>query len=590
MNRYTLKSIFVIMSFMLIINGKSYACDQYPLADIDVYPVDSDGPFYRWIHDSSTPIICLGGDSNDPDNGPNPGDGIIRYEWWLYSYTEDKDECIYYNYPPNSSFSFYPAYYINYNFINIENYTPGLYEIGLYVIDDENWASIYPYYYDYRNVYLVDCNAYCDEYNNEIYIPYGSGTDLKYEISPDTGWSYEDAWVYLMDEDDYICVAYNVSNFSDTISWDGISNYEGPSYYGQYLPAGVYYLCIYVECPDGTIIDNYLVTEQTITVVKVEMINPTGDPTNSSEAQENVNEFTFNSSSTGHCYIKCEAQLTPDNAQTQEWAESNVVWYIDPGLATSTIKWGYYSVDEEVFVEGDNKGMIVWIEYSGLPKSNSEFVLHTIYMAITGAGIPESDIEVFYNKNATNHPSDASNSNWPNWMYYWLQTVTPLGDPYPSFHYGVSTYFDPGTTDIYLSSLDAIEYDAPYGTNNTLKGIDNFAWTVRHESQHYQDWIDFWSNNITNWNSHLGGTGPSDDKDGDRIPNQTEDVNLNGTYDSGDLYDFNDLNTPTPGRPSIIHDDFQDWDCQRNKNIKGDHSLDWGSPGMKHYQNDVYDN
>jgi len=119
-------------------------------------------------------------------------------------------------------------------------------------------------------------------------------------------------------------------------------------------------------------------------------------------------------------------------------------------------------------------------------------------------------------------------------MYYWLQTVNPLGTPPPTFKYGSSSFFAPGTIEITLSDGDAGSYSAPYGIQNPLEGIDNFAWTVIHESQHYKDWIDLWANNFQDWISNrVGNVAPDDDKDADMIPNSTEDVNLNGFYDVG---------------------------------------------------------
>jgi hypothetical protein len=87
----------------------------------------------------------------------------------------------------------------------------------------------------------------------------------------------------------------------------------------------------------------------------------------------------------------------------------------------------------------------------------------------------------------------------------------------------------------------------------------------------------------------MGHSGPADDKDADVIPNNTEDVNLNGSYDAGDLYDWEAYNTPTPGRPAIIENDFEDWNCQRHTDVTGDHSVDWGDPGMQHNTKDRYD-
>lgn len=168
-------------------------------------------------------------------------------------------------------------------------------------------------------------------------------------------------------------------------------------------------------------------------------------------------------------------------------------------------------------------------------------------------------------------------------MYYWLQTVTPLGTPQPTFIYGSDSKFMAGTTNIFLSDGDANSYTAPYGVNNPLEGIDNFAWTVMHESQHYKDWLDCWDNDAEKWaNEHYGNSGRNDDKDGDMIPNNYEDVNFNQVYDSVDLYDWQIYNTPTPNRPDEILNDFEDWNCKRHTTVRGNHLLDWSNPGMQH--------
>ncbi|MBO5941555.1 MAG: hypothetical protein J6R18_10220 [Kiritimatiellae bacterium] len=238
---------------------------------------------------------------------------------------------------------------------------------------------------------------------------------------------------------------------------------------------------------------------------------------------------------------------------------------------------------------GNGGFLTATVAFTGLPDKNDAFGKKKAILLLNGRMLDENDYEVFFPKNATNHPCTPSNSNWPNWMFYWLQTVEPLGSPAPDFVYGTSSYFTAGTKIIALSDGDAGSYNAPYGANNTLCGIDNFAWTVIHESQHYKDWQDFWANNVSNHRSHVGGVELCDDKDGDRIPNGIEDANQNGIYEpSIDLYDWQQYNTPTPHRPSTIINDFEDWNCQHHKNVKGEHSKDWGDPGMQHKTRDKY--
>ena len=141
------------------------------------------------------------------------------------------------------------------------------------------------------------------------------------------------------------------------------------------------------------------------------------------------------------------------------------------------------------------------------------------------ANIQQQTVELFFTKDAKNHPG--ANPGFPNWYFYWLQTVTPLEPANTiTWKYGTWPGFQPGTTEITMSDIAAGVYSGPYGTNNPLKGIDAFAYIVRHESQHYADWVNFWSNNTTTWTNARGKEGPDDDKDADRIPNKIEDVNL----------------------------------------------------------------
>ena len=252
MNRYFFKLIFILMSFYFIITNESYACEDYPIAVIVSDP--DDNPIFQWVQDTWE-IDFDGYYSYDPDNGESPGAGITMYEWWLYYYDGDYDECLESNNYPNYLFSFDPG---------SESLPTGRYEIGLYVRDDDeiNNRSRYPTEYDYRDIFLIDCYAECD-----TIISHGASMDLYYEISPDIDWSYDAAWVYIMDDDEIIVFAAEIHDlieneilgpedeFYGTIQWDGIGNWDY-IYYGIHVPPGNYELWMYIECPDGTIINN----------------------------------------------------------------------------------------------------------------------------------------------------------------------------------------------------------------------------------------------------------------------------------------------------------------------------------------------
>ena len=330
-----------------------------------------------------------------------------------------------------------------------------------------------------------------------------------------------------------------------------------------------------------------------LTVVKIDMITPAGDPVNlpvdggdgTGSVTDGANEFTFSSATPGILTLQLKARVTPSGVAPQVTKKAH---YTVDGIGASVKTWDAANPKGKPTASGDH--LLATVRFTGLPEKNSDFGTKKAAVYFDGSKQDEESYEIFFPKNGKNHPANASNVDWPNWMFYWLQTVTPLGSPQPTFKYGTSSFFTPGTTEITLSDGDAETYPAPYGTHNPLNGIDNFAWTVIHESQHYKDWCDLWSNNYTDWfNNHKGNSKPGDDKDADRIPNSTEDVNLNGTYDAGDLYDWEAYNTPTAGRPASILNDFEDWNCQRHKDAMGDHSKDWGDPGMQHKTKDKYD-
>jgi hypothetical protein len=319
-----------------------------------------------------------------------------------------------------------------------------------------------------------------------------------------------------------------------------------------------------------------------ICVVDLQFVTPSGDP---EKDPSTSNEFVFLNTNPGKLTLNLSVKVVPASAIDK--IKDNAIFTVDT-IGNSTMAWHQDNPGGKATVSGDT--LIATVTFTNLPSSNSAFGKKTAKITCTGSfGTIEksTDYEVFFPKNATNHPSNASNSNWPNWMFYWLQTITPLGSP--TFKYGTSSFFTPGTTEITLSAGDAGSYNAPYGANNPLEGIDNFAWTVIHESQHYKDWLDLWNNNYSYWlNNYSGKTTPGGDKDSDFIPNRTEDVNLNGTYDTGDLYDWQVYNTPTAGRPASIVNDFEDWNCTRHTGVTGNHSKDWGAPGMQHNTKDKY--
>jgi hypothetical protein len=317
-----------------------------------------------------------------------------------------------------------------------------------------------------------------------------------------------------------------------------------------------------------------------VKVFRLDMRTPAGDPVNAPvQGGHGQNEFTYSLATPGVLTMTLEAAVSPAAYAGQI---SNRCVFAVPAIPGSTLVW-----------DGPNPGgrptaaagiLSAKVTFTGLPPDNASFGTKKAGVYFNGQKLAEATYEVFFPRDKTNHPSsDPSTANWPNWLYYWSQTVTPLGSPPPTYRYDASGagVFVPGTTEIPFVRGDRLVRVAPYGTNNPLTGIDCFAWTVAHKSQLYKDWCDLWSNDWLDWfTNHNGKAGPGDDMDGDWMPNGVE---------VREGYDWQVYNTPTPGRPADVIYDLDDWNCRRVRTVRGDHSQDWCDPGMQHMTKDRYD-
>ncbi|MDP0494657.1 MAG: hypothetical protein Q7Q73_00485 [Verrucomicrobiota bacterium JB024] len=393
-------------------------------------------------------------------------------------------------------------------------------------------------------------------------------------------------FVVFIPEDDPDTATDESDNFqiiySKTITWDGASS-ESPMSY---------------ELDPGAIDSS---KDGVYRLLYVDLISPAGgannDPINlpidggdgTGAVTSGANEFTFSAANPGVLTIPFQASVS--GPLTAQQISSLVTFTVENIGQAPT--WD--SANPGGLASVQNGSLTAKATFTGLPANNTDFGTKTVSVKLGSQVAEEAEIEVFFRRDEKNHPGP-KNGITPNWLYYWLQTLTPLG-PNPKFNYDVSSYYDPSTNAIFLSDGDRGSYDAPYGKNNPLEGIDNFAWTVFHESQHYLDWVNYWdveNDGITNWQNAYGGLDPNDNKDphetsrggSDYLPNYVEDVNLNQDYDQGDLYDWSNGLTGNP--PSTIIDDAEDYTCQRHTSVVGDHSLDWADPGMQHNTLDVY--
>ncbi len=264
--------------------SKSYACDQYPIADITT---PGDGAIYRWIDDPSA--ILFTGTGIDPDNGypPEEGQGITQCEWWLYSYQDDVDHCLTIDYDSSSSFYFYNNYSFNPWWYSV----PGHYEMELFVLGDDSYVgyydySSYPDYYDYRDVYLIDAVFT----SVQEYVPYGAGNTFKYYLLPGSGWEPSYVTLYIKDDAGNCAYLYldtppismGTEEYPIEIAWNGIGNLG--SYSGVTLPPGSYTAYFYAYKAGA-----HIEKEIQFTIVKVDLdtdIDGDGDIDNDDDPGE----------------------------------------------------------------------------------------------------------------------------------------------------------------------------------------------------------------------------------------------------------------------------------------------------------------
>lgn len=313
-----------------------------------------------------------------------------------------------------------------------------------------------------------------------------------------------------------------------------------------------------------------------------------------------ANEFTF-SGSTDSATVLLQAEVKGYDSMTAEQRDA-FRFEIDP-IAGSTLEWGPDNPGGKPSYQEPNQ---IWATaiYYGTPASNASFGRKTARVKRDGAVAATASFEMFFPRDAIAPPTRINQTGrlggigYPNWFFYWIQTVEVNG-PNPTFYYGSDCVYYPSQTNrIYLSER-AKGAERPVHAPEILSGIDTFAWVVWHESRHYADFCEYWdvhNEGVTKWQNAIGKEGPNDNKDGqigdngrvDYLPNFVEDVNLNKVFDAGDLYNWNDLLTDGVSSPELPSD-AEDYTHQRGKNIRGDHSQDWANPGMQHQTLGKYD-
>lgn len=284
-----------------------------------------------------------------------------------------------------------------------------------------------------------------------------------------------------------------------------------------------------------------LYAEANFGIAKLILVTPHGDPINNAypatgpyDGVPTCNEFSFDKSRpNGVLGIRLMAEVQPLEIR-QYFNVGDVSFTIDSvGNAAPSYSASRWSPEPDV----------VWRRYIlcdatiiGLPASNSDFGLKTARMYYKGSLVAENNYEVFYDREATNHPYCSTCSNCENWYYYWKQAFM---EKYPSIVPNMR-YAGPETHEnldwangITPAMLDWI-YDTPqsnnedrmdktliliginaYGEktnlqyNETLTGIDTFFSTIFHELKHV-DQISRADDYLWSYNGVPSGTNGAD--------------------------------------------------------------------------------
>jgi hypothetical protein len=183
------------------------------------------------------------------------------------------------------------------------------------------------------------------------------------------------------------------------------------------------------ECPPPDI----TIGPETAVPFVAEITTPNGDPTTTAGANA-TNERTYSTSATPTVTVPCVAAGVPD--------PSKLRWSIDDvGAIQAT--WSP-SVPGDPYT---GTGLAPTATFAGMPPNYSDFGPKTI--TLTVEGLPNCQdtqvVEIFFPKNATNHPDPSVQDTAPgtarswNFFFYWQQ-IPGLGNPNARFDENLTNF------------------------------------------------------------------------------------------------------------------------------------------------------
>ena len=357
---------------------------------------------------------------------------------------------------------------------------------------------------------------------------------------------------------------------------------------------------------------------------KVEFVTPAGDPVRApKDVGDGQNEFTFSTANPGVLTMNLKAKVTPAAAAPVIAADCR---FEVGAIGTSAMAWA--AANPRGKATGNGAFLTATVAFTGLPDRNDAFGKKKAILQLKGRKLDENDYEVFFPRDARNHPGGQAGS--PNWFYYWGQALGVANARYSEdyddmygecpgmYRWSYQRYAEKGIIIIYpLAALvDEGDVFADHGRRAT-SGIDTFSDTCLHEGFHSLQvsradmvvgiipstvWRFGWSwgaNNHNHWSvgidGKLGVAGRDDDGNGnvdDMLITSPGELGHGDDelLDRGLGQDWPTVFGPLPPQPWAGGNAIEDAAYNIEHDNENEHALlDWGSPGKQHKTINKYD-
>lgn len=354
-------------------------------------------------------------------------------------------------------------------------------------------------------------------------------------------------------------------------------------------------------------------------------VDPVNSP-NSTNGHNDQNEYTFSTATPGVLTMTLRAVVTPAGKVGE--AKPRVSFEVD-GIGASTLTWDGAGDGSATTIAGDKLESVA--TFTGLPASNADFGSKTAKLKLDGAVVETRTFEVFFPRDATNHPNPGQGTT-PNWFFYWEQLAGvaslqyggagtgDLGEVRGMTRWSYKTAPDKPNTYVFDPALTNSPVSGYYGPN--YSGIDSVIVTAVHEGVHVQQITradalvptgqGCWRYGYS-WNQHPvmngqphnhWGTGP-DGKYGPSpgvdagavavqppfVAGQGDDVNIDSATHHWPTA-FGAAPTPSVTGVTGVHPIEVEAENHAISTVTADHQFarqDWGDPGKNHATVDRWD-